>query len=114
MTLSPIEILKSVADLDVVAEASHREPVLLFKHSLTCPFSARAQEQFVEIEGVPRYALTVQYAKDISEAVAERFETEHASPQLLIIKDGEVIQSLYRSEIQTEAVEAFVTLASQG
>ncbi len=111
MTMPPIEILKSVDDLDAVAEASKDGPVLLFKHSMTCPFSACAQEQFVEIEGIPRYALTVQYAKDISAAVAERFKTEHASPQLLIIKDGEVIQSLYRSEIQTEAVEAFVALA---
>ncbi len=111
MTLPPIEILKSVDDLEAVAEASQKEPVLLFKHSMTCPFSARAQEQFVEVEGIPRYALTVQYAKDISEAVAERFSTEHASPQLLIIKDGEVIQNLYRDEIQTEAVEAFVALA---
>ena len=74
----------------------------------TCPFSARAQEQFVKIEGIPRYALTVQYAKDISAAVAERFKTEHASPQLLIIKNGEVVQNLYRSEIQAEVVEAFV------
>ena len=114
MTTPPIEILKSVDDLDAVAEASRKEPVLLFKHSLTCPFSARAQEQFVQIEGIPRYALVVQYVKDVSEAAAERFGVEHASPQLLIIKDGEVIQSLYRDEIQTEAVEAFVTLANQG
>ena len=112
MTTPSIEILKSVDNLDAVAEASKNGPVLLFKHSMTCPFSARAQEQFVEIGGVPRYALTVQYAKDISEAVAERFETEHASPQLLIIKDGEVVQNLYRSEIQTEAVEAFVASIS--
>lgn len=108
MTTPPIEILKAIDDLDAVAEASQSGPVLLFKHSLTCPFSARAQEQFVKIEDVPRYALTVQYAKDISAAVAERFRIEHASPQLLIIKNGEVIRSLYRSEIQAEAVEAFV------
>lgn len=111
MTLPPIEILKSVDDLEAVAEASRKEPVLLFKHSMTCPFSARAQEQFVEISGSPRFALTVQYAKDISAAAAERFGAEHASPQLLIIKNGEVIQNLYRDEIQTEAVETFVALA---
>ena len=112
MTSPQIEILESVDDLETVAEASQNEPVLLFKHSLTCPYSARAQEQFVEISGIPRFALTVQYAKAISAAAAERFETEHASPQLLIIRNGEVIQSLYRSEIQTEAVEAFVKLAT--
>ena len=113
MTLPPIEILESVDDLKAVAEASQKEPVLLFKHSLTCPFSARAQEQFVGISGIPRFALTVQYAKDISAAAAERFETEHASPQLLIVKSGEVIGNLYRDEIQTEAVEKLVASAKQ-
>ncbi len=111
MTLPPIEILKSIDDLEAVAEASQKEPVLLFKHSMTCPFSARAQEQFVEVEGVPRYALTVQYAKDVSAAAAERFGAEHASPQLLIIKKGEVIGNLYRDEIQTEAIEKLVASA---
>ncbi len=111
MTSPQIEILKSVDDLKNVAEASQKEPVLLFKHSLTCPHSARAQEQFVGIENTPRFALTVQYAKDISAAAAERFGAEHASPQLLIIKNGEVIQSLYRSEIQKEAVENFIASA---
>ena len=55
----------------------------------------------------------MQYAKDISAAAAERFRTEHASPQLLIIKNGEVIGNLYRTEIQTEAIESLVAEAKQ-
>ena len=99
-----IQILKSVNELDAVTEASQNGPVLLFKHSVTCPISARAQEQFVGIGGVPRYALVVQYADDVSEAVAERFGVEHASPQLLIIEKGEVSRTLTHSQIKAEAV----------
>lgn len=79
---------------------------MLFKHSLTCPISARAQEQFVGVGGAPRYALAVQYAGDVSEAVAERFGVEHASPQLLVIEKGEVTRTLTHSQITAGAVAA--------
>jgi bacillithiol system protein YtxJ len=79
---------------------------MLFKHSLTCPISARAQEQFVGVGGAPRYALAVQYAGDVSEAVAERFGVEHASPQLLVIEKGEVTRTLTHSQITADAVAA--------
>ena len=108
MSSQPIQILKSVDDLGAVTETSQNGPVLVFKHSLTCPISARAQEQFVQVGGAPRYALAVQYAKDVSEAVAERFKTEHASPQLLVIEKGEVTHELTHSQIKREAVETFL------
>ena len=104
MSPQPIQILKTVDDLDAVTEASRSGPVLLFKHSLTCPISARAQEQFVGVGGAPRFALAVQYAGDVSEAVAERFGTPHASPQLLVIDKGEVTLELTHSQIEAEAV----------
>ncbi len=108
MSTQPIHILKSVDELAALTEASRQGPVLLFKHSLTCPISARAQEQFVGVDGAPRYTLAVQYAKDVSEAVAERFKTEHASPQLLVIENGEVTGELTHSQIKGEAVAALL------
>lgn len=105
----PIQVLKSVAELDAVAEASQNGPVLLFKHSVTCPISARAQEQFVGVGGVPRYALVVQYAAEVSEAVAEKFGVEHASPQLLIIEKGDVTLTLIHSEIKAAALREHLT-----
>ncbi len=77
----------------------------LYKHSLTCPISARAQEQFVYVTGAPRYALAVQYVHDVSEAVAARFGVAHASPQLLIIDNGEVTLNLTHDAIRAETVE---------
>ncbi len=108
MSTQPIHILKSVDELAALTEASRQGPVLLFKHSLTCPISARAQEQFVGVDGAPRYTLAVQYAKDVSEAVVERFKTEHASPQLLVIENGEVTGELTHSQIKGEAVAALL------
>jgi len=105
----PIQVLKSVAELDAVTEASQNGPVLLFKHSVTCPISARAQEQFVGVGGVPRYALVVQYAAEVSEAVTEKFGAEHASPQLLVIEKGDVTLTLTHSEIKADALREHLT-----
>ncbi len=105
MSPQPIQILRTVDDLDAVTEASQSGPVLLFKHSLTCPISARAQEQFVGVGGAPRFALAVQYAQDVSEAVAARFGVAHASPQAIVLKNGEVTLTLTHSQITREALE---------
>lgn len=105
MSTQPIHILRSVDELDAVTEASQDGPVLVFKHSLTCPISARAQEQFVQTSGAPRFALAVQYAREVSEAVAEKFGVEHASPQLLVVENGEVTGELTHDDIRVEAVE---------
>ncbi len=104
--MDPIQILKSVADLEGVVAASQDGPVVVYKHSLTCPISARAQEQVVGVSGVPRFALAVQYAKDVSDAVAERFGVPHASPQLLVVEGGKVTLELTHDDIREEAVRA--------
>lgn len=103
--MSQIQIMDSVDDIEVVIGASRSGPVLLFKHSLTCPISARAQEQFVYMTGAPRYALAVQYVREVSQAVAERLGVEHASPQLLLLEDGEVTLTLTHDAIQADEVK---------
>lgn len=102
--MSQIQLLDSVDDIDAVIEASMNNPVFLYKHSLTCPISARAQEQFVYMTDAPRYALAVQYARDVSQAIAERLGVEHASPQLLVIDKGEVTLNLTHDAIRTDTV----------
>ena len=104
--MDSFNILKTVADLDAVVAASQNGPVIVYKHSLTCPISARAQEQVVRLADLPRYTLAVQYAKDVSGAVAKRFGVPHASPQLLVIEGGKVTLELTHDDIREEAVRA--------
>lgn len=101
--MDSFDILKTVADLDAVVTASQDGPVVVYQHSLICPISARAQEQVVSMT-LPRYALAVQYAKDVSDAVAERFGVPHASPQLLVVEGGKVTLELTHDDIRKEAV----------
>jgi bacillithiol system protein YtxJ len=65
---------------------------ILFKHSLTCPISQAAFQEFQaymkEQQEIPAFYLYVQEARPVSNEIAERFGVRHQSPQVLYIKDG--------------------------
>lgn len=95
--------LHTTSQLEEAIESSHERPIVLYKHSATCPFAARAQEQVAEAKhDIEAYAVVVQYAKDLSEAIAERTGVEHASPQAIVVERGEVKWSGWRAEIQRD------------
>jgi bacillithiol system protein YtxJ len=67
---------------------------VIFKHNTTCPISKGVRSQFEEeadtIQDVQSvYFLDLLAYRDISDAIAEDFNVEHQSPQLLLIKNGE-------------------------
>jgi len=67
----------------------------LLKHSLTCPISHAAYQEYekyaAENESVPTYYLAVQEARPLSNEIAEKFEIKHESPQAILIKNGDAI-----------------------
>ena len=76
-----------------LAQASHEQPVLIFKHSTTCSISAAAKSK-IERQwadsglNVPIYYLDLLRFRPLSAQIAEQFGVRHESPQLLLIKDG--------------------------
>jgi bacillithiol system protein YtxJ len=93
-------------DLTAALEASQDKPIVIFKHSTSCPFSARAQEQVANAKhDLEVYGLVVQYAKDLSQEVAEKLGVEHASPQAIVVYKGEAKDKYWRSEIQEETLK---------
>ncbi|WP_168797547.1 bacillithiol system redox-active protein YtxJ [Neolewinella litorea] len=98
--------MNSPQDLDAALQASHEQPIVIFKHSNNCPFSARAQEQVANSKhDLEIYGIVVQYAKELSTAIADRLEVKHASPQAIVVKDGKAAAHYWRSEIQEETLK---------
>lgn len=98
--------LTSTSDLDEALQASHDQPVVIFKHSNSCPFSARAQVQVANAKhDIEVYGMVVQYAKDVSDAVTERLGVEHKSPQAIVVHNGEAVSDYWRSEIQEDTLK---------
>ncbi|HEX8331665.1 MAG TPA: bacillithiol system redox-active protein YtxJ [Segetibacter sp.] len=66
---------------------------IIFKHNTTCPISMGVRDQFEkEAESIPNvqsvYFLDLLAHRNLSDAVAENFDVEHQSPQILLIKEG--------------------------
>ena len=101
--------LNSPADIDDALQASQDHPVVFFKHSNSCPFSARAQEQIANAKhDLDIYGLVVQYKPEVSDALAERLDVEHASPQAILVYKGQVEGTYWRAEIQEDNLKAEV------
>jgi bacillithiol system protein YtxJ len=114
------EASQSAAEFVAVADAAALEewfarskdaPVILFKHSTTCPISARAHKQMSQLSraAVGDVALVVvQTARPVSEEIARRTGIEHHSPQAIILRDGKPVWDASHFDITTDAVERAV------
>ena len=91
------------AALDELIARSHQGPVVLFKHSLTCPISAHAHRQMKQFDG--EIALVVvQRAREVSREVEKRTGVRHESPQVIVLRDGAAAWSASHFDITAAAV----------
>ena len=94
------------ADLDDALKASQDQPIVVFKHSNSCPFSARAQVQISNAKhDLEIYGIVIQYAKDLSNEIAERLDVEHKSPQAIVVHKGKAVSDYWRSDIQEDSLK---------
>lgn len=102
----PLENLDQLANL---REASEAQPQLIFKHSTRCFISKSVLRQWERAfhldEEFPCYFLDLIAHRDISNAIAQTFEVEHQSPQMLVIHSDQAIYQASHSDIDAEAVE---------
>jgi bacillithiol system protein YtxJ len=90
--------------LDELFALSHSQPVVLFKHSTTCPISAAAYQQMSRHEG-PVSLVVVQEARDISRRIETLTNVRHESPQAIILRNGQAVWSASHWNITADAVK---------
>jgi bacillithiol system protein YtxJ len=108
--VSDLKELKNIQELDQALNESRERPVLLFKHSLTCPISTRA---FNELRSYldnadPRISynlITVQTARSVSDETATRLRIEHESPQAILVRNGRELWNASHSDITADSLE---------
>jgi len=86
--------LTEPSQLDLLVDRSKTKPQVIFKHSTRCSISSTAKhrlESARESEAVDFYYLDLISFRDISNTIAEKFDVPHASPQVLVIRDGACI-----------------------
>jgi bacillithiol system protein YtxJ len=97
--------LNSIEQLDVIAAESAHTPVLIYKHSTRCNISRAALDRLErnykaeEAKGLKAYFLDLIAHRDVSQAVAQKFNVYHESPQVLLIKNGRATYTASHFEI---------------
>lgn len=111
--MDDMKVIDSQAGYDEMMEHSRREPVVFYKHSASCPISARAQEQVALVKhDLPVYTLTVQYARELSKKAAEDLGVTHQTPQAIILKNGEPKNDFSHGSITSEKLTKAVSEAA--
>jgi bacillithiol system protein YtxJ len=95
-----------------MADRSKERPVVIFKHSLTCPISATAYDQMAEFTG--EVALVeVQRARELSSEIENRLGVNHESPQVIVLSNGQVVWNASHFGITAAAVTQAVREAGE-
>ncbi|WP_372631459.1 bacillithiol system redox-active protein YtxJ [Cohnella sp.] len=95
--MANLQQLTSLEQWNAVLEGSSGKPLLVFKHSTSCPISAGAREETVRYidndrsEKVDYAIVHVIEDRPVSNEIAERLGVKHASPQVILVKDGEAV-----------------------
>lgn len=90
------EELTSTEEVDEILLASNENIQVIYKHSRTCGIcyiSRSSLEKMTEEtrHSIDLYMVDVIRDRPISKYIAEKVGVRHESPQMLIIKDGEVV-----------------------
>lgn len=88
--------LTTITQLNDIKSLSANETVGVFKHSTRCGISSMVIKRFEnsfdqELKSLKMYYLDLLNYREISNKIAEEFQVQHQSPQLLIIKNKEAV-----------------------
>ncbi len=104
--------MKKITNQEELQQLLEHDVFLLLKHSLTCPISGAAFEeysQFVdEHPAVTTAYLAVQEAKPLSEHVRDLTGIKHESPQAILFKNGEAVWNASHRRITNQSLEQAV------
>ena len=101
--------IRTMEQWEYVRSQSENEPVLLLKHSSTCPISAAGYQVFNKYNtDIPKYYLVVQRSRPVSREVEGALSVQHESPQLLLLKEGEAVWHASHYDINQMNIKAAV------
>ncbi|WP_456378264.1 bacillithiol system redox-active protein YtxJ [Lutibacter sp.] len=112
--LNWIALTESNQLLTIISQ-SKIKPILLFKHSTRCGVSRMALKSFEREFDLPEsvvdlYFLDLLKYRNISSEISEKFGVHHQSPQVLLVKDEQVIYNDSHYQISVDAIKKVISL----
>lgn len=107
------KVLDSIEGLEQLLAQSFNQPVVIFKHSISCGISAQIKDQLfaawdLSPEEVAFYYLDLITHRNVSNEIADRLGVRHQSPQVILIKDSQAVSSDSHYQISVEKIKAAV------
>ena len=101
--------MKKITNQEELQQLLENDVFLLLKHSLTCPISGAAFDEYsqfvAEHPAVETAYLTVQEAKPLSEHVRDMTGIKHESPQAILFKNSEPVWNTSHGRITVNNLE---------
>jgi bacillithiol system protein YtxJ len=89
--------------LECLLKNSNERPVVVFKHSNSCPISSAAYREMEKLDGEVNL-LEVQTARDVSREFATITGIQHESPQVIVLRDGKAVWNASHCDVKASAV----------
>lgn len=111
--LSDWILLENKEQIDQAIESSTKKQIAFFKHSTRCGISVQVktklEEQWdIDVEELDLYYLDLLSYRSLSDYIAEQTKVVHQSPQLIILKDREVIYNSSHFSIDYDKIVSLV------
>ncbi|WP_332645843.1 bacillithiol system redox-active protein YtxJ [Lysinibacillus sp. 54212] len=87
-----------------ILASSNEQPIVVLKHSTTCPISAAAFREFASVELQTGYVVKVIEHRDVSNEIAKDLGVQHASPQVLVVSNGKATWQATHYKITASAL----------
>jgi bacillithiol system protein YtxJ len=105
--MSTFEAVHEEDAIDDLLLRSKSQPVVIFKHSNTCPISSGAYQEMQDVSA-PVSLVVVQEARELSRKIENRTGIRHESPQVIVLRNGQAVWSASHWKITANSVEAAV------
>lgn len=103
--------LNSIPEWESVFQGSSGQKTVIFKHSTTCPISARAWREvqnFVREDASDVLVAMVKVieSRPVSNRISQELGVEHQSPQAIVLSNKQVLWQASHGAITREQIQA--------
>lgn len=101
------KLISSETDVEEALADSYGNKVVIFKHSTRCHISKRVLKNFEkQVKKSDKeaiyYFLDLLSYRSISDAIAERLEVQHQSPQMIVVENGIAVRDASHQNISLD------------
>ncbi|ODS90081.1 bacillithiol system redox-active protein YtxJ [Chryseobacterium lacus] len=101
------KLISSETDVEEALADSYGNKVVIFKHSTRCHISKRVLKNFEkQVKKSDKeaiyYFLDLLSYRSISDAIAERLEVQHQSPQMIVVENGIAVRNASHQNISLD------------